>query len=139
MMNDEALPFTLVPPIVGTPMTDEQLERRMKLIANAKPIQMVANAMETRAMLIEIKRLRKAVKPQSKIHSLAEAMSNNVVSFGVAFFINAALMTMLVQHFDKWTAALVQTLTFTAVSVGRTYCMRRFFNWLHHQHNHEYR
>jgi len=64
---------------------------------------------------------------QSKLMSLAEAVTNTVVGLFLAFMVNAALM-----HWTGVTASAMQNLLIvgghTVVSVVRSYLLRRLFN-----------
>jgi hypothetical protein len=64
---------------------------------------------------------------QSKLMSLAEAVTNTVVGLFLAFMVNAALM-----HWTGVTASAMQNLLIvgghTVVSVVRSYMLRRLFN-----------
>lgn len=67
---------------------------------------------------------------QTRLASFLEANAN--VAFG--YVISVAAGTVIYPLFDSsigLTENMGITLCFTALSLGRTYFTRRFFNWLH--------
>lgn len=76
------------------------------------------------------------MRGQSKRQSLVEAWINVLVGFSVNFVANLAILP----HFG-YTPTLLDNLyiglLFTVVSVGRSYGLRRFFNWIHLRQEHE--
>lgn len=68
--------------------------------------------------------------PQSRIQSLAESCLNIAVGYSVAVgsqYIIFPIFSIEVAHTDH----LLIGAFFTVVSLIRSYCLRRFFNWLH--------
>lgn len=66
---------------------------------------------------------------QTKRWSLLEAVANNVISFGISVFAQWAVFPLFGIHVGLTTnVALV--LMFTAISLVRSYALRRLFNWL---------
>lgn len=67
---------------------------------------------------------------QHRRHSLAEALTNNAVGFGIAFGINCYLLPS-VREWNPASAAGYVTGIFTVVSIIRSYVLRRIFNRWH--------
>lgn len=70
---------------------------------------------------------------QRRIHSLGEAIFNNLVSFGVAYSINLAVLPVFRRTMTNAQTAFWLTMLFTVVSIVRSYFIRRLFNWWHHR------
>lgn len=67
---------------------------------------------------------------QSRAASLIEAVANVAVGLVVAFLVNLVVLPLFGVAISLGQAAGV-SLAFTAVSVARSFALRRFFNWLH--------
>ncbi len=69
---------------------------------------------------------------QTRLQSLIESVLNVAIGFGVALAAQIVVFPLY-----GMTVALDQNLQigaiFTVVSIVRSYGVRRFFNWLHHQ------
>ena len=67
---------------------------------------------------------------QSRRQSLFEAVANIAIGMGVAFTAQLIVFPALgiPVRIDQ---NVVITIIFTAVSLARSYALRRFFNWLH--------
>mgnify|MGYP000275895346 CR=1 FL=1 len=67
---------------------------------------------------------------QSKTQSLLEAIANILIGMGVAFAAQLIVFPALgiAVRLDQNVQI---TVAFTAVSLVRSYYVRRFFNWLH--------
>lgn len=69
---------------------------------------------------------------QSRKHSLAEAVFNNVVSFTIAYAVNLiAIPAFQSSGMTGREMAFWLTLTFSVISIIRQYIIRRFFNRIH--------
>lgn len=66
---------------------------------------------------------------QSKTGSFVEALTNIAVGVTVAFFSQLVIFAYCGVHVSLQTNGLM-TLFFTAISLVRSFCLRRFFNWL---------
>ena len=67
---------------------------------------------------------------QSKLMSFAEAWVNIFVGYGVAVFSQTLIFPLFGIHLPLHDHLLMGGF-FTVVSLVRSYCLRRFFNWLH--------
>lgn len=67
---------------------------------------------------------------QSRRHSLVEAFANVAVGFGVALGAQLAIFPLFDIHIPFEQDLAIGGL-FTVVSIARSYCIRRAFNWLH--------
>jgi hypothetical protein len=65
---------------------------------------------------------------QSRLQSAVETVMNYVVGFGLAWPMNKYVLRWLGFHVSNEQATGL-TLLFTAVSVIRSFAIRRFFNW----------
>jgi len=67
---------------------------------------------------------------QTKTQSLLEACANILIGMGVAFGAQLVVFPLLglAVRLDQNIAI---TVAFTAVSLARSYALRRFFNWIH--------
>ncbi len=66
---------------------------------------------------------------QTKRGSAAETVANLVVGLAVSFACNAVVLPLC--HIAETAEQNVElTLIFTVISIVRSYCMRRLFNWL---------
>ena len=67
---------------------------------------------------------------QSKRGSLAESLLNVAIGYGIAVVTQVAVFPLFDLH-----PSLSENLTiggiFTVVSIARSYCLRRAFNWYH--------
>ncbi len=70
-----------------------------------------------------------ARKRQSRRKSLAEAIASSLIGFGISVAVQAYIFPFFGVHVALSTnIALV--LIFTVVSIVRSYCVRRFFEWI---------
>lgn len=67
---------------------------------------------------------------QSRLQSLIEAVANIVIGMGVAFAAQLIVFPALGIEV-RIDQNVVITVAFTAVSLARSYALRRMFNWLH--------
>lgn len=67
---------------------------------------------------------------QSRWHSLVEAFANVAVGFGVALGAQLAIFPIFGIHIPFEQDLAIGGL-FTVVSIARSYCLRRLFNWFH--------
>jgi hypothetical protein len=67
---------------------------------------------------------------QSRRMSLVETLASTAVGFGIAWGTNLLVLPRIPPTVSGsfWIACI-----FTGVSLVRGYCLRRFFNWLHHR------
>lgn len=72
---------------------------------------------------------------QRRLHSLGEAVLNNLISFGVAYSINLVVLPEFRRHLTTKEEAFWLTVIFSVVSIVRQYFIRRLFNWWHHHRN----
>lgn len=70
------------------------------------------------------------VNGQRKRHSITEAILSTLIGFGVAYAANFALFPLFGYELNA-TTNLWFTSFFTAISVIRSYFVRRMFNYLH--------
>ena len=67
---------------------------------------------------------------QTKTQSLLESIANILIGMGVAF--SAQLIVFPALGIDvRLDQNVAITIAFTAVSLARSYALRRLFNWLH--------
>jgi hypothetical protein len=71
---------------------------------------------------------------QTRIQSLVETVANYVVGFALAWMMNKYVLRFLGFPVSNGQATYL-TFLFTAVSVIRSYAVRRFFNWLNARAN----
>lgn len=69
---------------------------------------------------------------QSKAHSFLESLLNQLIGIVIGMGLNA-LVLPLYGFRPSLSQNLGITLTFTAISVARSYLLRRFFNRLTHK------
>lgn len=69
-------------------------------------------------------------KGQSRLASLIEALANVVIGLVVAFAANLVVLPLFGVQISPAQAAGV-SLAFTAVSIARSFVIRRIFNWFH--------
>lgn len=67
---------------------------------------------------------------QTRLHSFAEQIANQVVGFGISFGVNLIILPALGMPGGAGKA-LLMTIVFTVLSIVRGYFLRRAFNWLH--------
>ena len=65
---------------------------------------------------------------QSRVASLVEALVNVAIGFGINFAANFAILPAAGFPVPTVGQNLAMGLMFTAVSVARSYCVRRWFN-----------
>ena len=65
---------------------------------------------------------------QSRMGSLVESLVNVVIGFAINFGVNLIVLPMFFGHSISMTSNLLMGLIFTAVSVARSYAIRRWFN-----------
>lgn len=67
---------------------------------------------------------------QTKKQSAIEAVANVVVGFSITFTANAMLFPLF-----GWVISVEQNIglgvCYTVISLVRSYCLRRFYNWWH--------
>lgn len=63
---------------------------------------------------------------QTRVMSLVEVATSSLIGFVVAVFINWALLPMFGMH-PSFSQSFWFTLIFTAISIVRSYLVRRFF------------
>lgn len=69
---------------------------------------------------------------QSRLGSMMEVTTNYAIGFVVAWATSYFVLRAMGFHATVRDNFLI-TVVFTAVSMVRSYCVRRFFNWLHHR------
>lgn len=67
---------------------------------------------------------------QSRRHSALETALSTAIGFVVAFLANLVILPAF-GYTPSFSDNFLITCFFTAVSLVRGYCVRRFFNWLH--------
>ena len=67
---------------------------------------------------------------QTKLGSLAESLLNIAIGYTVAILAQMAIFPLFDIHISHTEHYLIGVL-FTIVSLARSYCIRRLFNWLH--------
>ena len=67
---------------------------------------------------------------QSRWQSLLESCVNVAIGFGVALWTQLAVFPLFGMQVSLGTNLQIGVI-FTAVSIGRSYCVRRLFNWWH--------
>jgi hypothetical protein len=67
---------------------------------------------------------------QTRRQSLFEAVANIAIGMGVAFGAQLIVFPALGMQV-RLDQNVAITIAFTAVSLARSYALRRFFNWLH--------
>lgn len=67
---------------------------------------------------------------QSRRHSLFESIANVIVGFGISTVANWIVMPWF-GHQVSWGDSAGIGLVLTVVSIIRSYCLRRFYNWYH--------
>ncbi len=65
--------------------------------------------------------------PQSRLSSFIEAWINVVIGFGINFVANLLILPLFGFHITL-SENLVIGILYTAISVMRSYCIRRWFN-----------
>ena len=68
------------------------------------------------------------MKIQSKLMSLWESWFNVIVGFGINYIANLVVLPWFGIYIDPVTNIFVG-LIYTAISVCRSYCIRRYMNW----------
>lgn len=67
---------------------------------------------------------------QTRKQSAIEAVANVVIGFSINFTANATLFPLF-----GWAISVEQNLglgvLYTLISLARSYCLRRFYNWWH--------
>lgn len=66
---------------------------------------------------------------QTKRASLVEAIVNVIVGYGIATTANYFVIPLFGYNVS-WTDSAGIGLILTVISIARSYCLRRFFNWL---------
>jgi hypothetical protein len=69
---------------------------------------------------------------QSRLMSLVESVANVVVGYGVAVVTQILIFPIFGLH-TTLAQNLMMGLIFTVVSIGRSYALRRTFEWLAHR------
>ena len=69
------------------------------------------------------------IEGQSRKHSLLESILNVVIGYGVALCAQLAIFPLF-GFCPPLRDNLIIGAMFTVVSLVRSYCLRRFFNWL---------
>lgn len=69
---------------------------------------------------------------QSRLQSLIESCVNVAIGYGVALLAQFAVFPLYGLDVSLSTNFQIG-LWFTVVSIARSYCVRRGFNWLHHR------
>lgn len=72
--------------------------------------------------------MERSLSGQSRKASLAEAISNIAVGFGVALVTQLVVFPWFGLH-PKLEENMIIGSIFTAVSLVRSYCLRRLYNW----------
>lgn len=71
-----------------------------------------------------------SVMSQTKTQSATEAVMNVVVGFAINFTANMTLFPLF-----GWSISVEQNIglgiLYTLISLARSYCLRRFYNWRH--------
>ncbi len=67
---------------------------------------------------------------QSRVMSAVESTVNVAIGYGVALLGQVIVFPLVGIHVDMETN-LVSGAAFTVISIVRSYCVRRMFNWLH--------
>lgn len=67
---------------------------------------------------------------QSKRHSLFESLTNVVVGFSISTVANMIVLPWFGYNVDLKGATSIGGVL-TIVSIVRSYCLRRFYNWYH--------
>lgn len=65
---------------------------------------------------------------QSRRHSLFESLTNVVVGFGISTVANIIVLPWFGYHVTPGDAAGIGGVL-TVVSIARSYCLRRLYNW----------
>ena len=71
---------------------------------------------------------------QSRRMSLVESVSNVGIGFGVALAAQMAIFPLYGMQVDLGTNVQIGV-WFTGISIARSYCVRRGFNWLHSRYD----
>jgi len=66
---------------------------------------------------------------QSRKGSLAEALINTAIGFSINYFANLLIFPLFGLHISPG-ANFIMGMIYTAISVGRSYVIRRYFNGL---------
>lgn len=66
---------------------------------------------------------------QSKFMSLVESIGNIVIGFGINFVANMTVLPFFGFNVHMHEAFLIG-LVFTAISIARSFCLRRVFEWV---------
>jgi len=69
-------------------------------------------------------------KSQSKKHSMIEAFANVAIGYGISVLANMLVLPLFGFKVSAADAAGMG-LIFTAISIVRSYYVRRLFNWFH--------
>lgn len=72
------------------------------------------------------------MRGQSRTWSLIEAWTNVLVGLGVAILANVIVLGSMGHHLSFKENAMLAGIM-TVISVVRSYCLRRAFNWWHHR------
>ena len=70
---------------------------------------------------------------QSRIHSLIESIANVAIGYLVALGGQLVVFPLVGIHVNMQTNLIIGA-AFTAISIARSYCVRRLFNRLHGVH-----
>lgn len=68
---------------------------------------------------------------QTRLWSLIESCLNVAIGFGVALVAQILVFPLYGLQVDLWTNLQIG-IWFTGISIARSYCVRRGFNWFHH-------
>jgi len=66
---------------------------------------------------------------QSKRHSAIEACTNSISGIVTGFLSNIFILPYIIGHPVDWREGWAITAVFTAISIARSYIVRRIFNW----------
>jgi len=67
---------------------------------------------------------------QSRLHSLLEAGVNTLLGYGIALGAQLIVFPLFGVHIPM-SSNIAIGIIFTLVSLVRSYCLRRLFNWWH--------
>jgi len=84
---------------------------------------------ELKAQLRAARRERVSVRGQSRKASALESLSNVFIGFGVSTMANMLILPLFGYTPDLAEASIIGII-FTVISLIRSYCMRRLFNWI---------
>lgn len=75
------------------------------------------------------------MKGQTRKHSLIESLLNILIGYGIAIMAQVIIFPLFGGHFTLQDNLKIGAL-FTVVSLVRSYCLRRLFNWIMIRGNH---